>query len=200
MNEVCPTISKATLLSLWEVYGHVMGDGHTEARTIWNRYFSAQAVVRGTFYSFPVFIRCGMNHLKTGGLGSSHTAPCGTAVPARPPTRSSETTHLDCTPQWVPRATRRGTTVVVQSAPFSLFSEVQNFSKAFNYCKLRTRRPANSPPATMNSTTPVPPQSSAFGAPTSTASLSQAGQLFAGFRSPNRLQPLYNVYYSSLCR
>jgi len=25
---------------------------------------------------------------ETGGLGSSHTTPCGAAVPARPPTRS----------------------------------------------------------------------------------------------------------------
>ena len=200
MNEVCPTISIATLLSLWEVYGHVMGDGHTEAQDNLESVLLGPSGSSRYFLSFPVFIRCGMNHLKTGGLGSSHTAPCGTAVPARPPTRSSETTHLDCTPQWVPRATRRGTTVVVQSAPFSLFSEVQNFSKAFNYCKLRTRRPANSPPATMNSTTPVPPQSSAFGAPTSTASFSEAGQLVAGSRSANRLQPLYNVYYSSLCR
>ena len=53
-----------------------------------------------------------------GALGSSHTAPCGAAVPARPPTRSSETTHLPCTPQWVRRATRRGTSVVVQKALF----------------------------------------------------------------------------------
>ncbi len=49
-----------------------------------------------------------------GGLGSSHTTPCGAAVPARPPTRSSETTHLYCEPQWVARATGRGTRVVVQ--------------------------------------------------------------------------------------
>jgi hypothetical protein len=100
-----------------------------------------------------------------GGLGSSHTAPCGAAVPARPPTRSSETTHLDCTPQWVPRATRRGTTVVVQSAPFSPFSGDQYLSKAFNYYKLRTRRPPNPSPATMNSTTLVPPNFSALRAP-----------------------------------
>jgi hypothetical protein len=30
---------------------------------------------------------------ESGGLGSSHTTPCGAAVPARPPTRSSETTR-----------------------------------------------------------------------------------------------------------
>jgi hypothetical protein len=51
---------------------------------------------------------------RIGGLGSSHTTPCGAAVPARPPTRSSETTHVGCKPQWVTRATRRGTRVVVQ--------------------------------------------------------------------------------------
>ena len=51
---------------------------------------------------------------RIGGLGSSHTTPCGAAVPARPPTRSSETTHLRCGPQWVTRATGRGTRVVVQ--------------------------------------------------------------------------------------
>jgi hypothetical protein len=57
-----------------------------------------------------------------GGLGSSHTAPCGAAVPARPPTRSSETTHPHGAPQWVRRATRRSTSVVVQRAPFFLRS------------------------------------------------------------------------------
>src|SRR6267154_5009374 len=51
---------------------------------------------------------------ESGGLGSSHTTPCGAAVPARPPTRSSETTHLNCASQWVRRATGRGTSVVVQ--------------------------------------------------------------------------------------
>src|SRR6202521_5300642 len=51
---------------------------------------------------------------KTGGLGSSHTTPCGAAVPARPPTRSSETTQLSCEPQWVRRATEQSTGVVVQ--------------------------------------------------------------------------------------
>ena len=51
---------------------------------------------------------------RIGGLGSSHTTPCGAAVPARPPTRSSETTRQRCKPQWVTRATRRGTRVVVQ--------------------------------------------------------------------------------------
>ena len=56
---------------------------------------------------------------ETSGLGSSHTTPCGAAVPARPPTRPEDTTHLDCVAQWVSRATRRGTRVVVQRAPFS---------------------------------------------------------------------------------
>jgi len=30
----------------------------------------------------------GKRETKLGGLGSSHTTPCGAAVPARPPTRS----------------------------------------------------------------------------------------------------------------
>ena len=55
---------------------------------------------------------------ESGGLGSSHTTPCGAAVPARPPTRSSETTHLCRRPQWVSGATRRGTRVVVHPAYF----------------------------------------------------------------------------------
>jgi hypothetical protein len=48
-----------------------------------------------------------------GGLGSSHTTPCGAAVPARPPTRSSHITDPACTAQWARGATRRGTAVVV---------------------------------------------------------------------------------------
>jgi hypothetical protein len=101
-------------------------------------------------------LECRGKQKKIGGLGSSHTAPCGAAVPARPPTRSSETTHLHCAPQWVRRATGRGTRVVVQTAIFSGQPRNQRTSKPFNYCKLRTRRPANSSAATPNSTTPVP--------------------------------------------
>jgi hypothetical protein len=66
----------------------------------------------------PVIVPFGLHLVesrkKSGGLGSSHTAPCGAAVPARPPTRSSDITHLHWGPQWVARATRRGTRVVVQ--------------------------------------------------------------------------------------
>src|SRR2546428_1602182 len=53
-----------------------------------------------------------------GGVGSSHTAPFGAGGPARPPTRSSETTPPPFTPQSGPRATRRGTSVGVQKALF----------------------------------------------------------------------------------
>ena len=49
-----------------------------------------------------------------GGLGSSHTTPFGAAVPARPPTRSSDSKDSFLLPQWVAGATKRGTQVVVQ--------------------------------------------------------------------------------------
>jgi hypothetical protein len=68
---------------------------------------------------------------ETSGLGSSHTTPCGAAVPARPPTRPSNTTHLHCAPQWVSRATRRGTRVVVQRATFSSRQRSLNSTKVF---------------------------------------------------------------------
>jgi len=48
-----------------------------------------------------------------GGLGSSHTTPCGAAVPARPPTRSLETTDADCVSQWAARANLQSTRVLV---------------------------------------------------------------------------------------
>src|ERR1700720_4468194 len=48
-----------------------------------------------------------------GGLGSSHTTPCGAVVPARPPTRSSDITGRVCAAQWAGGATQRGTRVVV---------------------------------------------------------------------------------------
>jgi hypothetical protein len=51
---------------------------------------------------------------RSGGLGSSHTTPCGAAVPARPPTRSSETRDRSSGPQWVSGAMKEGTGVVVQ--------------------------------------------------------------------------------------
>src|ERR1700692_441033 len=50
---------------------------------------------------------------ESGGLGSSHTTPCGAAVPARPPTRSSHITGCFCPRQWATGATNRGTRVVV---------------------------------------------------------------------------------------
>jgi hypothetical protein len=51
--------------------------------------------------------------LKLGGLGSSHTTPCGAVVPARPPTRSSHTTGRVCAAQWARGATEHGTRVLV---------------------------------------------------------------------------------------
>ena len=48
-----------------------------------------------------------------GGLGSSHTTPCGAAVPARPPTRSLHITSRFRARQWATGATNRGTRVVV---------------------------------------------------------------------------------------
>jgi hypothetical protein len=75
-------------------------------------------------------------------LGSSHTAPCGAAVPARPPTRSSDITHLHWGPQWVARATRRGTRVVVQRRYATSFpgTSMGNNSCIINTLK-RTERP-----------------------------------------------------------
>jgi hypothetical protein len=95
---------------------------------------------------------------ENGGLGSSHTAPCGAAVPARPPTRSSETTHLHCTPQWVRRATGRGTRVVVQTAFFPGLSGDRRSSKLCNYNEICQRTSTNSSIVTPNSTTPLQPQ------------------------------------------
>jgi hypothetical protein len=102
----------------------------------------------------PVGLKCRGKQKKIGGLGSSHTAPCGAAVPARPPTRSSETTHLDCTSQWVPRATRRSTWVVVQKSLFSNTNWRHKIIKSFYFYKLDIGRvliPGCSRP---NSTTP----------------------------------------------
>ena len=56
---------------------------------------------------------------ETSGLGSSHTAPRGAAVPARPPTRTSDIKDQVCMPQWVSRATWQGTRVVVQLGYFA---------------------------------------------------------------------------------
>jgi hypothetical protein len=92
-----------------------------------------------------------------GGLGSSHTAPCGAAVPARPPTRSSETTHLLCTPQWVRRATRQGTWVVVQRAPLPRAERHSNIIKLFIICTLVEGLPGGTGLVMLNSTTPDRP-------------------------------------------
>ena len=49
-----------------------------------------------------------------GGLGSSHTAPCGTAGPARPPThRKSRLAALPLLEQWPNSPTKQGTGVLV---------------------------------------------------------------------------------------
>src|SRR6202158_4700557 len=79
---------------------------------------------------------------KTGGLGSSHTTPCGAAVPARPPTRSSETTQLSCEPQWVRRATEQGTRVVVQGGHAEPKTKLPPLSKQLIISKMggRTQR------------------------------------------------------------
>src|ERR1700758_39459 len=70
-----------------------------------------------------------------GGLGSSHTTPFEAAVPARPPTRSLNTTYRDRAPQWATGATKRGTQVVVlrlysSQRPGSLYvNENKNFKQ-----------------------------------------------------------------------
>jgi hypothetical protein len=94
---------------------------------------------------------------ESGGLGSSHTAPCGAAVPARPPTRSSETTHLHCTSQWVRRATRQGTRVVVQTSLFSNSAKRTTRAKSFHCYGMHEGQPADSCHAIPNSTTSLPP-------------------------------------------
>src|ERR1700692_2451353 len=50
---------------------------------------------------------------ESGGLGSSHTTPCGAAVPARPPTRSQHITGSPCLAQWTARLINWSTRVVV---------------------------------------------------------------------------------------
>jgi hypothetical protein len=58
-------------------------------------------------------IRANGRKMEFGGLGSSHTTPCGAAVPARPPTRSWHIKEPPCTGQWPNGAKERGTRVVV---------------------------------------------------------------------------------------
>src|SRR5881227_3626539 len=57
-----------------------------------------------------------------GGLGSSHTVPFGTAVPARPPTRSWHVTRALCMAQWFCGASVQSTRVIVQDGHFRLAS------------------------------------------------------------------------------
>ena len=90
---------------------------------------------------------------RIGGLGSSHTTPCGAAVPARPPTRSSETTHLYCEPQWVTRATWRSTRVVVQRGHENLFPGTSPRSNHFIINDLRMPPGASNILLSPNSTT-----------------------------------------------
>jgi len=108
-----------------------------------------------------------------GGLGSSHTAPCGAAVPARPPTRSSEPTHLHCALQWVRRATRRGTSVVVQKTLFSKRRQRLNPVKPFHCYNMRIALPADSSLETPNSTTSPLPHLHLLPDPSLTTSLRQ---------------------------
>ena len=110
----------------------------------------------------PVGLKCRGKQKEIGGLGSSHTAPCGAAVPARPPTRSSETTHLDCTSQWVPRATRRSTWVVVQKSLFSGINWRHKIIKSFHFYKLGIGRVLIRGSSRPNSTTPGRTEFGAF--------------------------------------
>ena len=55
---------------------------------------------------------------RVGGLGSSHTAPFGAAVPARPPTRSWHVTRASCSAQWFAGAIVQGTRVLVPGTSF----------------------------------------------------------------------------------
>src|SRR5277367_1606868 len=64
---------------------------------------------------------------KSGGLGSSHTTPCGAAVPARPPTRSSDISGSRQFAQWATRLIPSGTRVVVQPS--------YRFSPALRFCR-----------------------------------------------------------------
>src|ERR1700730_11008580 len=50
---------------------------------------------------------------ESGGVGSSHTTPCGAAVPARPPTRSPHIREPRCVAQWAAGHIKRSTRVVV---------------------------------------------------------------------------------------
>ena len=70
-----------------EVYGHVLGDDHSEAMdNLESVLFTPSGSLR-YFWIFPISNWLWIESLRESGLGSSHTAPCGAAVPARPPTR-----------------------------------------------------------------------------------------------------------------
>lgn len=79
----------------------------------------------------------GKSEEETGGLGSSHTTPCGAAVPARPPTRSSDTTGWPRGSQWVRRATGQGTAVVVQRSYSLRELKVSVYVKYFNINRIQ---------------------------------------------------------------
>jgi hypothetical protein len=71
-----------------EIYTHILGEEGKEAMqhvesVLLNGLAGINSVLRGLEREKHRKIQS----LKTTGLGSSHTAPCGTAVPARPPTR-----------------------------------------------------------------------------------------------------------------
>src|SRR5271168_3031750 len=87
---------------------------------------------------------------KNGGLGSSHTAPCGAAVPARPPTRSSDLTRPHPSSPWAARLIPPGTRVVVHLAPLtpnSQYSSPAECAAALASCRCRTSvRPSFFPP------------------------------------------------------
>ena len=92
---------------------------------------------------------------RIGGLGSSHTTPCGAAVPARPPTRSSETTHVRCGPQWVTRATGQGTRVVVQRGYLQPKTKLLPQSKMLIISKMGKSKHRLLVSALPNSTNPI---------------------------------------------
>src|SRR5216684_990579 len=105
-------------------------------------------------------LNCRGKQKKSGGLGNSHTAPCGAAVPARPPTRSSETTHLNCASQWVRRATGRGTSVVVHRVYREPNSKLGAGHKHLIISKIKRCLGLSLDPKPSNSTNPKLPYSS----------------------------------------
>jgi hypothetical protein len=68
-----------------EIYTHILGERKRCSTS--NRYFSTDQRHHSVFRGLGREKQMKIQSLETTGLGSSHTVPCGTAVPARPPTR-----------------------------------------------------------------------------------------------------------------